>query len=81
MASSISFTRFFTLILLFSAALVAPHVNGQKRCVETLYKSGCTLTDCGTKCYQKHGSARGGQCIANPSGTDYACVCVYDCNQ
>ncbi|KAL9368575.1 hypothetical protein Peur_039777 [Populus x canadensis] len=76
----ISFTRFFTLILVLSAALLTPQVNGQKRCMDILYKSGCTLKDCGAKCYEKHSSIHGGQCIANPAATDYSCVCVYNCD-
>ncbi|KAJ6963475.1 hypothetical protein NC652_001944 [Populus alba x Populus x berolinensis] len=45
-----------------------------------MYKSGCTLEDCGAKCYQKHKSIHGGQCIANPAMTDYSCVCAYNCD-
>ncbi|RQO85045.1 hypothetical protein POPTR_001G180750v4 [Populus trichocarpa] len=76
----ISFTRFFTLFLVLSAALVTPHVNGAKRCLDILYKSGCNLEDCGAKCYKKHNSIHGGQCIANPTMTDYSCVCAYNCD-
>ncbi|CAK7338810.1 unnamed protein product [Dovyalis caffra] len=78
--ATISLTSFVTLVLLFSATLVITEVNAQKRCQEVLYNSGCNLEDCRAKCYQKHQSIQGGQCIANPSMTDYSCVCVYNCN-
>ena len=63
----------------FAAALILPQADAQKRCVETLYNTGCNLSDCREKCYKKHNSV-GGQCIANnPSMTDYSCVCIYNC--
>ncbi|CAN1131175.1 hypothetical protein LINPERPRIM_LOCUS13659 [Linum perenne] len=43
--------------------------NAQKRCMETLYSMGCTLMDCGEKCWTKHHSV-GRQCIPNKAGTD-----------
>ncbi|KAJ6947329.1 hypothetical protein NC651_001883 [Populus alba x Populus x berolinensis] len=70
----------YSFVFFFSSALVAPQVNGEKRCLDILYKSGCTLEDCGAKCYQKHKSIHGGQCIANPAMTDYSCVCAYNCD-
>ncbi|CAI0406486.1 unnamed protein product [Linum tenue] len=68
---------FFFFFLL--TAFLLPEVNGQvKRCVETLYPSGCTLADCGQKCYERHQQISG-QCIGNESMTNYACVCVWSC--
>ncbi|CAN1772691.1 Putative defensin-like protein 157 [Linum perenne] len=72
-----SFVQVFMVFLIFSAATQIQETSAQKRCVETLYPSGCTLTDCGKQCYVKHQS-RGGQCIANQAGV-YACICVWDC--
>ncbi|CAN1184683.1 hypothetical protein LINPERHAP2_LOCUS37128 [Linum perenne] len=53
--------------------------NAQKRCIETLYPTGCTLMDCGEKCWTKHHSV-GRQCIPNKAGTSFACVCAWDCS-
>lgn len=45
---------FFFLALIFSVAFMVPCANSQKRCLEQLYANGCTLEDCGKKCYQRH---------------------------
>ena len=50
----------------------------QKRCDEQLYASGCTLSDCGKKCWEKHHDP-GYKCIANVAQTDYACYCMFNC--
>ena len=71
--------RYSYSFFFFLAALVTPHVNGQKRCVDILNKSGCNLKNCCVKCYEKHNS-HGGQCIANPAMPEYSCVCVYNCD-
>lgn len=54
------------------------HANAQKRCLEELYPRGCTLLDCGEKCFKKH-RQYGGQCIQNTGMTDFACYCVWNC--
>ncbi|GLT96044.1 hypothetical protein SLE2022_136930 [Rubroshorea leprosula] len=77
--AKISFTHLFLLTLLLSVVSMVPRVDAQKRCTETLYPTGCTLEDCGKKCFQRHNQV-GGQCIANAAQTDYACVCVWTCN-
>ena len=64
---------------MFVAAMTMVHeVNAQKRCNEELYKTGCTLTDCKQKCYEKHHDI-GGTCIPNAAMTDYACFCFWNC--
>ncbi|GKV25893.1 hypothetical protein SLEP1_g35273 [Rubroshorea leprosula] len=73
-----TFTYLLLLVLLLSVVSMVPQANAQKRCIETLYSSGCTLYDCGQKCYQKH-HQYGGQCISNKAQTDYSCVCVWTC--
>lgn len=53
-----------------------------KRCQEKLYTSGCTLLDCGKKCWNKHHDP-GHDCIANKPGglgtIDYDCYCFFEC--
>lgn len=49
------------------------------RCQDILYNSGCTLADCGQKCWEKHHEASR-QCIpTDPDQTIYACYCFYTC--
>ncbi|BBH07492.1 hypothetical protein Prudu_019451 [Prunus dulcis] len=55
-----------------------PQAYAQKRCDEQLYASGCTLSDCGKKCWEKHHDP-GYKCIANVAQTDYACYCMFNC--
>ncbi|CAL9026102.1 unnamed protein product [Prunus brigantina] len=79
--SRFSFFRFFLLVLVFSVALNnqnVPQAYAQKRCDEQLYASGCTLSDCGKKCWDKHHDP-GHTCIANVAQTDYACYCMFNC--
>ncbi|CAL9026099.1 unnamed protein product [Prunus brigantina] len=79
--SRFSFFRFFLLVLFFSVALNnqnVPQAYAQKRCEEQLYSSGCTLLDCGKKCWDKHHDP-GHTCVANVAQTDYACYCMFNC--
>ncbi|KAK9196549.1 hypothetical protein WN943_004678 [Citrus x changshan-huyou] len=57
---------------------MAGHVDAQKRCNEELYKTGCTLLDCGQKCFERH-NQKSGTCVQNREMTGYACVCVWTC--
>lgn len=52
-----------------------------RRCQDKLYDTGCTLADCGQKCWEKHHDASH-QCIpTDPGQTIYACYCFYNCGQ
>ncbi|XP_048226034.1 putative defensin-like protein 165 [Ricinus communis] len=73
-----SFTHFFLIFLIFSAVSLVHHAEAQKRCQEQLYPKGCTLNDCGKKCFDKH-KQMSGVCIQNRSMTDYACYCIWNC--
>ncbi|WCJ34074.1 hypothetical protein M5689_015399 [Euphorbia peplus] len=72
-----SFAHFFIMFLVISGTWV---VEGE-RCDDTLYKTGCTLNDCGTQCANKHNLVSGltSKCIRNGDGS-YSCHCFYDCN-
>uniref|UniRef100_A0A9I9EG51 Uncharacterized protein n=1 Tax=Cucumis melo TaxID=3656 RepID=A0A9I9EG51_CUCME len=77
MASS----RIICFALIFSVALilVPRDVSAAKRCQDVLYNTGCSLNDCGKKCWDKHHTISY-QCIpTNPSQTIYACYCFFDC--
>lgn len=64
---------------MFSAATyVIPQAFAQKRCSETLHKTGCKLYDCKKECFQKHGE-NSGLCVATPTGKDYSCLCSWNC--
>ncbi|CAN1772679.1 Putative defensin-like protein 157 [Linum perenne] len=79
--AKISFLHIFTIALIFSGMVLIDQVDAEgKRCLETLYPSGCTLADCRQKCFDKHHDYIGGQCIANRAMTDYACTCVWTCD-
>ncbi|KAI5318697.1 hypothetical protein L3X38_038405 [Prunus dulcis] len=80
--ASFSLFRFILLALVFSVALNnqnVPQAYAQEKiCQEQLYRSGCTLSDCWEKCFNKHHDA-GHSCVANVAGTDYACYCFFNC--
>ncbi|XP_011047085.1 PREDICTED: putative defensin-like protein 165 [Populus euphratica] len=89
MMAKISFTLFFILALIFSVTTMAPPVSAtvvtgketeQRRCEEILYRKGCTLLECGKKCYEKYMNKGGnGKCISNAEMTRYACYCFWNC--
>lgn len=47
-------THFFILFLIFTASIMVLCANyAQQRCMEELYSKGCTLQDCGKRCFER----------------------------
>ncbi|KAJ9181217.1 hypothetical protein P3X46_009370 [Hevea brasiliensis] len=70
-----SFTRFFILVLIFSASSMVLQADDRTICEEVLSRVLCNPEDCKKQCRQRHGGTRWySNCNAD------ACFCNWICD-